>query len=170
MNGYDRNWCINLFNDLIKMPIARPFLRPVDPIADGAPDYLEIVADPVDFSAIGSKLRAKHYDSPAAFVSDLQLLCANAIEYNGADSMISEFARSTETFPLGIQLQMQKRPGRMVAESHGGSAKTRRTHQCVPNRARSPRFLAARGTAVGVSSADRCDTMKNAKLINCSLF
>jgi hypothetical protein len=93
MNSYDRGWCINLFNDLIKMPIARPFLRPVDPIADGAPDYHDVIADPVDFSAIGSKLRAKRYDSPAAFVSDLQLLCANAIEYNGADSLLADFAR-----------------------------------------------------------------------------
>jgi hypothetical protein len=92
MRDYDRHWCINLLNDLIKMPIARPFLRPVDPVADGAPDYATVVRRPMDFSMIATKLRSRNYASTSDFIADLKLIVSNAIQYNGEDSLIARFA------------------------------------------------------------------------------
>jgi hypothetical protein len=96
MNSYDRQWCVNLFNELIQMPIARPFLRPVDPVADGASDYLTIIQTPMDFSTVSAKLRAKEYSSTIDFIDDLKLIVANAVQYNGSDSMIADFARDLQ--------------------------------------------------------------------------
>jgi transcription initiation factor TFIID subunit 2 len=96
MNSYDQHWCINRFNDLIKMPIARPFLRPVDPVADGAPDYLTVIQEPMDFSSVSKKLRSKEYNSPTDFINDLKLIVSNAIQYNGSDSMLAHFAQDLQ--------------------------------------------------------------------------
>jgi hypothetical protein len=52
---------------------ASLFIYPVDPIADGCPDYLEVIKDPISIQDIRSKITAYAYgDSFAAFEIDME--------------------------------------------------------------------------------------------------
>jgi hypothetical protein len=107
MNEFDSRWCINLFNEIIKWPIARPFLRPVDPIRDGASTYFQRITNPMDFSAIGAKLRRGQYATPIEFVDDIKLIAENAALFNGEDSMLTEFSK--DVFEC-VQKRMSEKP------------------------------------------------------------
>ena len=43
---------------------STPFLHPVDPIALGIPDYLQIITQPMDLSTIENKLKNNDYSTP----------------------------------------------------------------------------------------------------------
>jgi hypothetical protein len=107
MNDYDKKWCVDLFNEVIKWPISRPFLRPVDPVNDGAPTYFQVIKKPMDFSAIASKLRQDQYGSPDSFIQDIKLVSDNATQFNGEQSILSNFAK--DIFGL-VQRRFSEKP------------------------------------------------------------
>lgn len=98
MNEYDERWCQNLLDKLMQWPIAAPFLRPVDPVRDGAPTYYEEIKNPMDFSTIKEKFRKKSYKKATDFISDIKLLTDNAIQYNGTGSVIEFFCHDIMQF------------------------------------------------------------------------
>ena len=60
---------------------ATPFLRPVT--AKMAPDYLEVIAEPMDLGTMGRKLSHGAYGTDMhAFARDLNLIFANCRAYN----------------------------------------------------------------------------------------
>ena len=87
LSSYDENWCQKLLNELNKMPITAPFLIPVNHARDNAPEYFDKIKNPMDFGTMKKKLDAKEYHSVAEFIDDIKLICDNAKEYNGVDSM-----------------------------------------------------------------------------------
>ncbi|EAY01722.1 Bromodomain containing protein [Trichomonas vaginalis G3] len=86
MNDYNKYWCHKILNELLKMPVSKPFRAPVDPVHDDAPDYLKKIKHPMDFSKIKQNLVLNSYKTPQEFISDVHLISKNTRTYNGKDS------------------------------------------------------------------------------------
>ncbi|KAK8878184.1 hypothetical protein M9Y10_004949 [Tritrichomonas musculus] len=87
LSDYDKAWCNKLLLDLGKMPITSPFKMPVDTVHD-APNYLEFVEHPMDFSTMKKKLQNNEYPTVKSFIDDIQLICDNAKKFNGEQSLL----------------------------------------------------------------------------------
>lgn len=84
--------CISILDELEKHPISKMFAQPVDPINDEAPNYLQIVKKPMDFSTVRIKLQSDQYSSTHDFKNDVQLIFTNATSYNGKSSPVGIIA------------------------------------------------------------------------------
>ena len=98
VSDYDRTWCNNIITELLKWPLTQPFRIAVDPVRDGAADYLKIVTHPMDLGKVKRKLLDKKYKSVESFIDDLRLICSNAILFNGANSMYAYIATDINTW------------------------------------------------------------------------
>lgn len=49
---------------------------------DEVPDYTEVIAQPMDISTMMNKIDQHQYHNVAQFVTDINLICSNALEYN----------------------------------------------------------------------------------------
>lgn len=58
------------------------FAKPVD--LEDVPDYTEIITKPMDLSTMMSKIDRHSYQTAKEFMSDINLICSNALEYNPA--------------------------------------------------------------------------------------
>lgn len=86
--------CADLLREMSKLPQARWFLEPVDPIKLGIPEYPKIIKHPMDFSTIRSKVETNEYDSIESFAEDMRLVFRNAITFNAAkDNIVNINAR-----------------------------------------------------------------------------
>lgn len=56
------------------------FTRPVD--INEVPDYLDIIKQPMDLETMMTKIDQHAYESAKDFLADIELICANALEYN----------------------------------------------------------------------------------------
>lgn len=81
-------FCSTLLTKLKRNVNATPFLKPVDPIALGIPDYPEKIKHPMDISTVKNKLDLKQYHSPDEFNSDMLLMFNNCYSYNHPDSVV----------------------------------------------------------------------------------
>jgi hypothetical protein len=92
LSEYDKEWCTKIHAELIKWPITSPFRVAVDPVRDNAPTYFEVVTNPMDLAKMKRKLTDGSYRTVPEFVSDFQLICDNAIKFNGENSMLAYIA------------------------------------------------------------------------------
>ncbi|RUP51965.1 LOW QUALITY PROTEIN: hypothetical protein BC936DRAFT_144128 [Jimgerdemannia flammicorona] len=76
---------------------AAAFNRPVDPITENVPHYLEIITKPMDFSTIDRKLKAGKYKNMANFAADVRLVFANCYKFNSSEHVLSIQASSLES-------------------------------------------------------------------------
>jgi len=83
MNEYNKNWCLKVISELLKWPTTSVFRAPVDVVRDQAPNYYEIVKNPMDFSTMKKKLNNNEYFNVQEFVDDIKLICDNAVLFNG---------------------------------------------------------------------------------------
>ncbi|NXF46186.1 ATAD2 protein, partial [Oceanites oceanicus] len=58
----------------------RAFTKPVDP--EEVPDYDTVIKQPMDLSAVLSKIDLHQYLTAGDFLKDIDLICSNALEYN----------------------------------------------------------------------------------------
>ncbi|NWI65727.1 ATAD2 protein, partial [Todus mexicanus] len=58
----------------------RAFTKPVDP--EEVPDYDTVIKQPMDLSAVLSKIDLHQYLTARDFLKDIDLICSNALEYN----------------------------------------------------------------------------------------
>ncbi|NXA17015.1 ATAD2 protein, partial [Ibidorhyncha struthersii] len=58
----------------------RAFTKPVDP--EEVPDYDAVIKEPMDLSAVLSKIDLHQYLTAGDFLKDIDLICSNALEYN----------------------------------------------------------------------------------------
>jgi hypothetical protein len=65
---------------LKKQEISRWFLAPVT--EEDAPDYFDIVTEPMDLSTVEQRLKDGKYDTKQAFQKDVQLIFSNCEKYN----------------------------------------------------------------------------------------
>ncbi|KAK0208686.1 hypothetical protein DFS33DRAFT_1413599 [Desarmillaria ectypa] len=74
---------VKAFLTAIKLlPEARIFNRPVDPILDGCPSYLEEIAQPMDFGTMSEKLAQNQYQTMEDFRTDFELVISNCRQFN----------------------------------------------------------------------------------------
>jgi hypothetical protein len=64
----------------------------VDPDRDGAPDYYEIIKEPMALAEVKRKLNANEYDSIQSWEHDVNLIWKNARTYNGEDTLFTHMA------------------------------------------------------------------------------
>lgn len=98
-SSIDTNFCHATYRELTKKSnqhIVWPFLQPVDPMALGIPDYLEVIKEPMDLSSIKKKLDSGTYSNGDQFASDIRLMLNNCFIYNAPD---------TDVFRLGKELE-----------------------------------------------------------------
>ncbi|KAL5110260.1 Bromodomain-containing protein 9 [Taenia crassiceps] len=73
------------------------FAKPVT--EDIAPDYFSIISHPMDLGTMYSRLESRNYYSNAGqFLSDVRLMCENAMCYNPPDTIYYQKARKLLTF------------------------------------------------------------------------
>ncbi|KAE8599601.1 hypothetical protein XENTR_v10017249 [Xenopus tropicalis] len=58
----------------------RVFTKPVDP--EEVPDYVTVIAQPMDLSTVISKIDLHKYHTVKEYLKDIDLICSNALEYN----------------------------------------------------------------------------------------
>ncbi|XP_059690634.1 ATPase family AAA domain-containing protein 2-like, partial [Gavia stellata] len=58
----------------------RAFTKPVDP--EEVPDYDAVIKQPMDLSAVLSKIDLHQYLTAGDFLKDIDLICSNALQYN----------------------------------------------------------------------------------------
>ncbi|KAH7886186.1 hypothetical protein F5I97DRAFT_2026435 [Phlebopus sp. FC_14] len=98
MSMNDLRACRNALKKLKIHKNAMIFLQPVDPLRDHAPNYYEVVKNPMDLSTINAKLEEGMYKDRFAFAADFRLMIANAKLYNLAGSYAHTEAIFLDTF------------------------------------------------------------------------
>ncbi|KAI9511720.1 hypothetical protein F5148DRAFT_1168299 [Russula earlei] len=82
MTSFDLKACRTALQKLKTSKHSNLFLQPVDPVRDRAPNYFEIIKNPMDISAMNAKLEAGMYKERFAFEADFRLMIRNAKTYN----------------------------------------------------------------------------------------
>ena len=111
---------------------AGPFIEPV-PVAI-APDYYEIIKNPMDLNTIGTKVMQRQYQSIEEMVADFDQLCRNCLLYNGDTSPYSVGVRRLsrhfqsllkKNFPLAAKDRIQRGYVGQPAVSRYAAARSR---------------------------------------------
>lgn len=69
------------------------FTQPVD--IDSVPDYLEIISEPMDLETMMTKIDRHEYICAQDFLKNIDMICANALEYNPNHSAEDQHIRHT---------------------------------------------------------------------------
>jgi E1A/CREB-binding protein len=77
-----------IWRKVYEHPDAPPFQIPVDHIALGIPDYVDVVKNPMDLSTMNLKLEKGEYEEPWGFIQDMWLMFENAWLYNKKNSRV----------------------------------------------------------------------------------
>eukprot|EP00181_Compsopogon_caeruleus_P004194 CAMPEP_0184689098 /NCGR_PEP_ID=MMETSP0312-20130426/30412_1 /TAXON_ID=31354 /ORGANISM="Compsopogon coeruleus, Strain SAG 36.94" /LENGTH=1207 /DNA_ID=CAMNT_0027146407 /DNA_START=1062 /DNA_END=4685 /DNA_ORIENTATION=- len=71
-----------------------PFLKPVDPVEDGAEDYFQVVSHPMDLTTIYSRVeKDSHYHTIEDVFRDIRLVWTNCLQYNPRGSELHNVAK-----------------------------------------------------------------------------
>ncbi|KAH0481705.1 MAG: uncharacterized protein KVP18_004615 [Porospora cf. gigantea A] len=79
-----------------KHEAAWPFKKPVSP--DEAPDYHEVIKNPMDLQTVKRKAKDKQYPKPQAFLQDMMLIFDNCRFYNREDTIYYKYANTLQKF------------------------------------------------------------------------
>ncbi|ELA42527.1 uncharacterized protein VICG_00279 [Vittaforma corneae ATCC 50505] len=106
-------YCSMILTRLKRNANAGPFLKPVDPIALGIPDYPEKIKHPMDISTVKHKLDTKTYKIPDEFHSDMTLMFNNCYTYNQPDSVVynmgKDLQKAFESLYADLPTEIKKR-------------------------------------------------------------
>ncbi|CAO3616923.1 unnamed protein product [Cunninghamella echinulata] len=92
----DKDICAAILTKTMESPHAFEFLRPVDPIKQGIPQYNEIIKKPMDLGTIKSKLKNNQYLSVQQFDDDLRLMFNNCYIFNPPNTYVYNEAKQLE--------------------------------------------------------------------------
>lgn len=87
--------CLQITQKMIKWPMCSPFVQMVDPERDGAPNYFDIIKEPMALTKVVSKIQAHEYDSVDDWKRDVNLIWSNARKYNDPDSFFVHMANES---------------------------------------------------------------------------
>ncbi|KAG9313991.1 hypothetical protein JVU11DRAFT_4768 [Chiua virens] len=108
MSVNDLRACRNALKKLKMYKNAALFMQPVDPVRDHAPNYYEVIKNPMDLSTMGAKLEEGHYKDRFVFEADFRLMIANAKQYNVSGSYAHIEANLLETFFERLWIRINK--------------------------------------------------------------
>ncbi|KAJ7086593.1 hypothetical protein C8R43DRAFT_939447 [Mycena crocata] len=77
---------------------AKLFLNPVDPLRDHAPNYFDVIKEPIDLGTMSHKLEEGRYPDRFAFQTDFRLMMSNAKRYNPVGSYAHNETLALETY------------------------------------------------------------------------
>lgn len=83
--------CFVVWKTINQEKIAIPFRRPVT--VKDAPEYFEVVKNPMDLSTVRKHLEDKTIKTPEDFYSEMLLICSNAMLFNDAESDLYDLAQ-----------------------------------------------------------------------------
>lgn len=170
MDERDESSCRKLLRRIEQYELAWPFREPVDPIAMGCPDYLAIIANPMDLRTVGERLDAHRYQSIDQFASEMRLIFDNCIQYNRdeaskrfrdiAHTMRDRFEREWTRFLEVREKRIRNAGARRGRGGRGGGRGGRVAGEArsgAPSRAGSPTSTtgAAPGALSVLPTADR---------------
>ncbi|WFC96745.1 hypothetical protein MBRA1_003407 [Malassezia brasiliensis] len=81
MSSSDVAACRNCIQRLMANKHCAPFLHPVDPVRDEAPDYFDVIKHPMDLNSVANKLQSGQYSDRFQFKEDIELIFRNARTY-----------------------------------------------------------------------------------------
>jgi len=92
---------------------AQPFLKPVDPIALGIPDYFEKISHPMDMSTVKHRLDTHAYRTAEEFHRDMTQMFENCYTYNqpesGVYAMGKDLQKAFEALYAEMPTEVRKR-------------------------------------------------------------
>ncbi|KAI9479594.1 hypothetical protein BDB00DRAFT_173553 [Zychaea mexicana] len=91
-----REKCATVLAKTMENRHAFEFLRPVDPIRQGIPQYLTIIKKPIDLGTIKGKLKTNKYTSAQEFDEDVRLMLRNCFAFNKPNTYVHEEGRQLE--------------------------------------------------------------------------
>ncbi|KAI7963119.1 hypothetical protein MJO28_001213 [Puccinia striiformis f. sp. tritici] len=83
-----------IIRKMMEHPQGVWFRIPVDPIAVGAPTYLDEIKNPMDLSTMLKKLDKGNYKLQSELMNDFDLIVNNCIQFNGANSHLGLEAKN----------------------------------------------------------------------------
>lgn len=104
---------------LSKRVDAHIFLHPVDPVRDQCPDYLSIIANPMDIGTVAARLAAGEYSSASGlgghvWFADVKMTFDNAMTYNPVAHPVHRQARKlSDAFADAYVAILSKAEGRL---------------------------------------------------------
>jgi hypothetical protein len=81
--------CIRLIDDLMALPQAVYFVRPVDPELDGIVDYFDVISSPMDLGTMRTKCETSAYADVDEVLADFEQIYQNCVTYNGIESPVT---------------------------------------------------------------------------------
>jgi hypothetical protein len=99
--------------------LCEPFMDPVDPVALGLPDYLDVVKTPMDLGTVRRRLAEGEYAGPGAFLREAALVFDNAMAYNPDDSRVH---RQAAELRARLAQACEASPALRAAAARGGSS------------------------------------------------
>ncbi|VEU40973.1 unnamed protein product [Pseudo-nitzschia multistriata] len=109
---------ISCYGILLALKRRDPLLHFAEPVV--AEGYSDIIKKPMDFGKIKKNVLRNNYATLGAFISDVRLLCDNAIAFNPPDSIYSKTAKEL----LDVLAVMQKRASEWISTLKDAHAST----------------------------------------------
>lgn len=85
--------CETLTTKLIQDPMNGIFVSPVDPVADGIPDYFDVIKKPMCLLEVQRKLENHEYKTSSQWYLDVCLIYENAIKYHNPNIIWHQIAQ-----------------------------------------------------------------------------
>ncbi|OHT02280.1 Bromodomain containing protein [Tritrichomonas foetus] len=103
--------CQNIIQEIMKIENSFFFFKPVDPEQDRAPDYYQVIIQPMSIFNVQMKLDNNEYHTPNEFIQDMRLIWYNAQHYNApthpvfkaAENLAAKFELLASTLPRAIE-------------------------------------------------------------------
>lgn len=163
-------FCANVLRGLKRHRDAGPFSRPVDPVALGIPDYLEVVKHPMDLSTISARLEGKQYGVGEQFVGDVRLMLTNCFTFNAPESQVAVMGRNLERYFEGAIARMPRTEADIAAPSPASrkSVDRRESTSTTPaSRRRSDTTGSAPATAASTARRPSATTLSKGDMSFC---
>ena len=111
----------NVIKSLLKHQNAWPFLKPVDTIKLGLPDYFKIIKKPMDLQTVKKRLDNVYYYCAQECKDDVNQMFSNCYMYNKPGEDVTLMAQSLEKFFLTkckampvLEVEMNPNPKKVV--------------------------------------------------------
>ena len=84
--------CIDIMEKLMKLPCAKVFLDPVDPVKDNIPNYPNVIKHPIHLKLINKRLQHNEYSGISHWDKEMNLIWNNAEKFFQKNSYMAILA------------------------------------------------------------------------------